>query len=388
MQEPHTTTREVTVWHGLFYIARAAQLIQEASSPGKAKRPHPFQSSAALATRRPVFWRGCSLAPSYRWAFESLGATASIYCLARAFRSTVPRIGGRLWRRLLEGRALRAFNMRLTEDLSGQSADLILVLKGNQLDAATVRTLRASCGAPIVNFYPDDPFSNVHANRMRFGSAVLAEYDACFTFARHLMPAYRTAGVREVIYLPFARDPQLHAPVAPTAEPEFDVIFVGNLDESRVRWLEGIADFRIGIFGERVERSLSRRSPLRRATLGPAAYAAALSAMLSRSAVSLNLMRDQNRLSHNMRSFESPGSGAFTLSQRTPELVQLFQEGREILCFSTPDELRAHVAWSLAHPEERARIAQAGFDRVRDDTYATRAEQILDSVGITARQVS
>jgi len=85
-----------------------------------------------------------------------------------------------------------------------------------------------------------------------------------------------------------------------------------------------------------------------------------------------------------MRSFESPACGAFTLSQRTPELTTLFAEGDEVACFETMDELREATARWLADAPARATVAQAGYERVRDDTYARRACTLLERSGVTA----
>ena len=84
-----------------------------------------------------------------------------------------------------------------------------------------------------------------------------------------------------------------------------------------------------------------------------------------------------------MRSFESPACGAFTLSQRTPELSELFIEGEHLACYSGVDELRDATARWLADARARNAIAAAGFARVRDDTYARRASTMLQVAGLT-----
>jgi spore maturation protein CgeB len=253
------------------------------------------------------------------------------------------------------------------------------VLKGQHVMPQTVKSLRTI--APVVNFYPDDPFSAHFSARLTYGAASLAAYDLCLTFARHLIPSYREVGARAVAYLPFAADPGLHRPHANSRPPEFDVVFVGNLDSpERVYWLAAVADYRLGVFGERTRGEVPRRSPLRRAIFHPPVYGADLAEALSRGAISINILRDQNRLSHNMRSYESPACGAFTLSQRSPELIELFHEGEEVAFFDTIEELRQQVAYWLPRDAERIRIARAGLERARQETYAERARTILELV--------
>jgi len=251
------------------------------------------------------------------------------------------------------------------------------------LSAVTVDRIREATGAPIVNFYPDDPFSRQRSNRLAYGPNVLAAYDACFTFARHLVPDYERAGVAAVHYLPFARDPEMHTPVRQSTPPAFDIVFVGNLDADRVTYLDALAQtHRVAVFGERTRVAVPRRSALARATFGPPAYGSDLPRALSSGSISLNVMRPQNARSHNMRSYESPACGAFTLSQRTPELSELFAEDDEIACFGDVDELLGAVARWLPDARGREAVALAGFSRVRDDTYARRVSAILDRAGL------
>jgi spore maturation protein CgeB len=282
---------------------------------------------------------------------------------------------------------LERFNRTVMRDLAERHADLVLVLKGERLSGETVRHLRQATGAVWANFYPDDPFSNVPSNRLAYGHSVLAAFDYCFTFARHLLERYRSVGVKNVSWLPFARDPDQHAPVHSIEPLEFDVVFVGNLDAERVRWLESVPPAcRLAIFGERARAALPRNSSLHGATFLPAAYGRDLARALARGAISLNVMRYQNRLSHNMRSFESLACGAFTLSQRTPELISMFRENEEVAFVSDPGQLAERIDHWLPRVADRRRIADGGFRRVEHDTYSVRAQTLLGTVlmGTTA----
>jgi len=323
------------------------------------------------------------LMPSYARGFAELGLETQTFCLARAYRETMPAIRTRALRRVAEPVLAGAFNDHIARQLSGVEADVVLVIKGHRLRPDTIDEIRESSGAVVVNFYPDDPFSEERSNRLMYGSSVLAAYDACFTFARHLVPDYERAGAQAVHYLPFARDPGLHSPAQSPGARAFDVVFVGNLDTDRVRYLDALAnDYRVGVFGERTTVTVPRGSALARATFAPAAYGADLARALACGAISLNVMRPQNARSHNMRSYESPACAAFTLSQRTPELTELFVEGEEIACFDSVEELREAVAQWLGDPARRSEVASAGYARVRDDTYARRACMILERVGL------
>jgi hypothetical protein len=321
-----------------------------------------------------------SLMQSYASAFLRCGIAVSTYCTARAFAGSTPSQIMRVANRIAPGPLLARFNRRILSDLADSRVDLILVLKGAGISPSTIGELRRITGAVLANFYPDDPFTDVRSNRLAFGTATLRAYDWCFTFARHLQAQYVSEGVVNVAWLPFARDPDQHCPVARQTAPAHDVVFVGNLDAERIQWLEGSAAmFKLAVFGEHTRAAVPKGSPLNGASFYPAAYGSGLCEALATGTISLNVMRHQNRLSHNMRSYESLACGAFTLSQRTPELEAMFRENEEVAFVNAPEQLPERIAYWLPRAEERARIAATGFERVRTDTYDVRAASILDT---------
>src|SRR5260370_10490995 len=78
------------------------------------------------------------------------------------------------------------------------------------------------------------------------------------------------------------------------------------------------------------------------------------------------------------RSFEIPACGGFMLHERTPELLELYKEDREVACFGPVEELASKVEYYLTHPEERHAIARAGHARcVPAYSYDNRLKEIL-----------
>lgn len=78
------------------------------------------------------------------------------------------------------------------------------------------------------------------------------------------------------------------------------------------------------------------------------------------------------------RTFEIPACGGFMLHERTPELIELYEEGREVACFGSVEELGSKIEYYLTHPVERDAIARAGHARcVPAYSYDERMKQIL-----------
>ena len=79
-----------------------------------------------------------------------------------------------------------------------------------------------------------------------------------------------------------------------------------------------------------------------------------------------------------MRTFEVPGCGGFLLTQCSEEQCEFFEEGKEIACFSSAEELREKIEYYLSHEEERKKMAKAAYGKVKNHTYLHRAKRILE----------
>lgn len=75
------------------------------------------------------------------------------------------------------------------------------------------------------------------------------------------------------------------------------------------------------------------------------------------------------------------GAGGFVLTNYCEETAELFEEGKEIVMFRTPEELIQKVDYYLEHEEEREQIARAGHEKAMNDyTYEKKIKRLLDWV--------
>ncbi len=83
----------------------------------------------------------------------------------------------------------------------------------------------------------------------------------------------------------------------------------------------------------------------------------------------------------NMRVFETLSTGSFLLTNWIPTLGELFEDGKHLVTYKTPDEMVEKAHYYLEHEEEREKIAQAGYEEfISKHTYKHRVEQILSIV--------
>jgi spore maturation protein CgeB len=165
-----------------------------------------------------------------------------------------------------------------------------------------------------------------------------------------------------------------------------DVVFAGTWEPMREWWLEQITEFDLSVWGNMWER-VAPSNPLRALWKGNAVYGEEISKLFAVSKIHLNFLREQNKDSNNVRSFEIPGYGGFLLTQRSKEQAEeLYTEGKEIACFDDVNELKEKIAYYLAHDDERRSVAAAGHERaVREHQAIHRLGRIVDDIKAMGR---
>ena len=84
------------------------------------------------------------------------------------------------------------------------------------------------------------------------------------------------------------------------------------------------------------------------------------------------------------RNFEVPGCGGFLLTSNADDLEMYYEPDQELVCFDGISDLTDKIKYYLAHEDERAAIAQRGYERtLRDHTYARRFEEIFKRIGLS-----
>ncbi len=83
----------------------------------------------------------------------------------------------------------------------------------------------------------------------------------------------------------------------------------------------------------------------------------------------------------NCRLFEAAGCGAAVLTEMRPELPLFFHVGREVLAFTTSDELVDQARMLLEDTARAQSLGDAAALRARDEhTYDVRLQQLLEIV--------
>jgi spore maturation protein CgeB len=181
-------------------------------------------------------------------------------------------------------------------------------------------------------------------------------------------------------------DPRILARLLPPQQ-KFDVALVGSFSDvhsSRVSFLNKLyakldRSETIKVWAPTVDH-LPVESPIRHHYMGPA-WGYQMYEILNASKMTLNHHGDVLPYANNMRLFESTGAGTLLITDWKENLHEMFEPGKEVVTYRTPEECAEKIRHYLTYEEERQIIASAGQARtLRDHTYQCRMQEIVDLV--------
>ena len=283
-------------------------------------------------------------------------------------------------------RIISEFNAYVLQAAAIFRPEVLIAFKGNLVRPETLRTIRQS-GVRTYNYYPDGS-AFVHRSLI---PESLGEYDCVFYTHRHLPgDVEKRVKLRKAIYLPHGYDPELHHPYPISKEEQaqlgHDVNFIATYFPSKERLLAALVrampEVDLKIWGERwSDRCTSEE--LAPFIAGTGLYGSSYCKAIGASRINLGVMTGTMEGSSSgdqttTRSYEIPACGGFMLHERNSEVLELFEEGKEIACFSSAEEMADKIRYYLTNPGEREMVAQAGYRRcVPAYSYDTRVAEIL-----------
>jgi spore maturation protein CgeB len=134
--------------------------------------------------------------------------------------------------------------------------------------------------------------------------------------------------------------------------------------------LRAVSDLGVDLWGEAQGWSPHLREGIR--FHGPCDFETQMGAVMTASQISLNMSRTISD-GVNMRSFEIPACGSMQLALHSDEMSALYEDGKEVILFSTFEEARQKAAFYLTNETELRHIAEAGHARfLREHTLEHR----------------
>ncbi len=262
-------------------------------------------------------------------------------------------------------------NRKFLQKVEAEQPDIILcVLLGYELWLETLQLARAGSHAVIINWSTDDSWK--YEQFSRFVAAAFDLYAT--TYAEALAKAKRDSHGNFFLTQWAANSASLAEPL-PASECTHQVSFIGTAYGNRPASVAALAEsgIKVECFGHGWPN-------------GPVA-AEDIPRIMRNSMVSLNF-GDSGMVMRGLipgrsrqikaRVFEVPGAGGFLMTESAEGLERFYRIGDEIAVFEGIPDLAEKLSYFIAHPQERDRIAMAGYQRTRDEhTYEERFGKLL-----------
>ena len=166
------------------------------------------------------------------------------------------------------------------------------------------------------------------------------------------------------------------------AGPEHEMVLVGGHNPRREQFVSRMLDLPLEIYGKWNRQTRGNRA-LKERVVSRGVWGEELLRVYNTSKIVLNITNwDPARyVALNQRVFDVPATGAFLLTDYSPELEEHYRIGEEIACYGDVEDLREKARYYLAHDAERRAIAERGYARALTlPTIRDRMRAVIDRV--------
>lgn len=205
-------------------------------------------------------------------------------------------------------------------------------------------------------------------------------YDLVLSSLPNIVEKINSLGVKSE-YFPIGFEASILNKIKDLENEKYAVTHVGGygpIHNERNRNLEYAAQ-KVNIdFWGYGESNLEKESPILKNFHGEA-WGLDMYNILANSKITLtgHIKKVAGEYANNMTLFEATGCGALLIADQKSNLNELFEVGKEIVTYESPEEMVEKIEYYMSHEDERIMVAKAGQKRtLRDHTYEKRMQQL------------
>lgn len=210
-------------------------------------------------------------------------------------------------------------------------------------------------------------------------------YDLVLAPSEGMVNYFRKTGLKTEL-LRFGFETRILSLLEEDCQKTFPVSFVGSVGDGH-SWRSRLLEVLSGRLGNKLAiwapafEDLSSESALAKRYQG-AAWGTDFYKILAASQMTLNCHIDiAGEYADNMRLFEATGVGALLITDWKKNLHEMFELGKEVVAYKTPEECTEIIQYYLGHDDEREAIAKAGQQRtLREHTYHHRMKELVEII--------
>ncbi|WP_282162224.1 CgeB family protein [Ulvibacterium marinum] len=264
-------------------------------------------------------------------------------------------------------------NSQIKKLVAKNKYDIIWIDKGITIDKSTLLYIKRKLpNARIISFSPDN--MALRHNQSQNYLDCIPYYDYTFTTKSYIINDLNKLGAKNVNFIHKTYGEDFHYPrdlsKVDLERLGGDVGFVGAWEKERCDSILFLAKngINVKVFGDGKWNQFKSKYP--NLSILPGIFSEDYPKALQAFKISLCFLRKINFDQQTARTMEIPACGGFMLAERTPEHLNLFEEGKEASYFSSNEELLDKCIYYLSRNEERKKIALAGLERCRKSGYS------------------
>ncbi|MBF0449811.1 MAG: glycosyltransferase [Candidatus Magnetomorum sp.] len=206
-------------------------------------------------------------------------------------------------------------------------------------------------------------------------------FDIIFSSFPHYVERFRQKGVSSY-YIPLAFDPRVLDKIGKKLHRKYPVTFIGGISSNHQKGIDILEQIcqrtRIDLWGYGIN-TIKNDLCIKKCHHGEA-WGLEMFTLMAQSKIAINRHIDvAENYANNMRLYEATGCGALLITDYKDNLNDLFEIGKEVIAYRSPEECVDLIDYYLNHPQEAERIARAGQEKtLRDHTYVNRMAQISE----------
>jgi len=260
--------------------------------------------------------------------------------------------------------------------------DLIIFFKSIYLNQKTLQNIKLINGEGLImNIFPDDPFQvhNPVISNKKFLKSI-KHFDVFCIWSLKIKKKLEYKFNIKIIYLPFGYD-SLNKKYASYNQKKTQINFIGTFDKKRYEIIKAIKiNIKKIVHGGNWRRL--KISNFSNSIIGKHIYGNKINKIMNESAISLNILRDQNYTSHNMKTFEIPSNNGLMLTTRSQEQDIFFKENKYCFMYSSTKELNKKIHYIITNPKRAAIVRKNGFNQVKKYSYINRVKNLVKELNL------
>ncbi|MDE3741475.1 CgeB family protein [Maribacter polysaccharolyticus] len=276
-------------------------------------------------------------------------------------------------------------NNRIKLLVENNTYDVIWIDKGVTINRSTLRFIKEKSPKTKIVSYSPDNMALRHNQSLNYLQSI-PYYDFVFTNKSYILKDLERLGANNVTFIHNMYEETFHYPRELSLNDKErlggDVGFVGAWEKERCESILFLVNngIQVKVFGDGKWNEYKNASP--NLTVLPGIFSEDYSKALQALKISLCFLRKMNFDQQTTRTMEIPACGGFMLAERTQEHLELFEEGKEAVYFSSNEELLESCRYYLSHEADRKRIAAAGLERCKTSGYSNEKtiKKMLDIV--------